>query len=70
MSCYSSVQKELLGKFGSTRLCMPIFRELFPYESSWDLNSGFVHLKVDTRKNEPVTLWYSSPSLTKILAGS
>jgi hypothetical protein len=70
MQCYSVVQKDLLGKFGATRLCMPIFRELFPYESSWDLNSGYVHLKVDTRKNEPVTLWYSSPSLTKILAGS
>jgi hypothetical protein len=70
MQCYSVVQKDLLGKFGATRLCMPIFRELFPYESSWNLNSGYVHLKVDTRKNEPVTLWYSSPALTKILSGS
>lgn len=70
MQCYSVVQKELLGKFGPTRLCMPIFRELFPYESSWNLNSGYVHLKVDTRNNEPVTLWYSSPALTKILSGS
>jgi hypothetical protein len=70
MQCYTIVQKELLNKFGPTRLCHPILRELFPYESSWDLSTGYIHLKVDTRKNEPVTLWYSSPALTRIITGS
>ena len=69
MKCYTTVQKELLGKFGPTLLCDGIIREMRPYESSWNLKGGYVYLKVNTRKNEPVTLWYSSPEFTKKLFG-
>jgi len=70
VNCYTNVQKELISLYGSTALSDMIFKELAPYESLWKLNSGYVHLKVDTRRNEPVTLWYSSPTLNKILFGS
>jgi hypothetical protein len=70
MQCYRDVQKELLEKFGPTLLCDGIIREMRPYETSWELANGFVYLKVNTRRNEPVTLWYSSPALTKQLKGS
>ena len=65
MQCYTNVQKELLEQYGPTALCHPIFKEGFPYESSWNhLESGYIHLKVDTRRNDPVSLWFSSPALT------
>jgi len=70
MQCYKDVQKELLGRYGPTILCDGIIREMRPYESSWNLESGYVYLKVNTRQNEPVTLWYSSPALTKKIIGS
>jgi len=70
MKCYTSVQKELLEKFGPTLLCDGIIREMRPYETSWNLDTGYVYLKVNTRQNEPVTLWYSSPFLTRMLFGS
>ena len=70
IKCYKDVQKDLLAKFGPTVLCDVIIREMRPYESSWDLPGGYVYLKVNTRQNEPVMLWYSSPSLTKKLFGS
>jgi hypothetical protein len=68
MKCYTTVQKELLEKFGPTDLCDGIIKEMRPYETSWkNLNNGYVYLKVNTRQNEPVTLWYSSPALTEKL---
>jgi hypothetical protein len=67
MQCYKDVQKELLEKYGPTPLCDGIIKEMRPYESSWNLANGYVYLKVNTRRNEPVTLWYSSPSLTNRL---
>jgi hypothetical protein len=67
MKCYREVQQELLNRYGSTRLCDGIMRELRPYESSWNLEGAYVYLKVNTRQGEPVTLWYSSPALTKQL---
>jgi len=70
MQCYKDVQKDLIAKYGSTVLCDSIIREMRPYESSWDLPGGYVYLKANTRQNEPVMLWYSSPSLTKKLFGS
>jgi hypothetical protein len=70
VGCYTNVQKELLSLYGPTSLVDRIFRELAPYESLWKLNTGYIHLKVDTRRNDPVTLWYSSPALTRILFGS
>jgi len=62
--CYSEVRQELRNKFGPTRLFDGIIRELRPYECSWDLPGGYVYLKVNARRDEPVTLWYSSPELT------
>jgi hypothetical protein len=70
MQCYTNVQKELLERYGPTMLCDGIIREMRPYETSWNFDSGYVYLKVNTRRNEPVTLWYSSPYLTKRLTGS
>ena len=70
MSCYTDVQKELLETFGPTNLCDGIIKEMRPYETSWEnLRSGYVYLKVNTRQNEPVTLWYSSPAFTQKLTG-
>jgi len=70
MKCYTDVQNELIGKYGPTRLSDRIIKEMRPYETSWDLKNGYIYLKVNTRKNEPVTLWYSSPELTKQMFGS
>jgi len=70
MRCYSQIQGELLEQFGPTKLFDGIIREMRPYESSWNLPGGYVYLKVNTRQNEPVMLWYSSPALTKRLFGS
>jgi len=73
IQCYTNIRRELIERYGSTYLndiFSSTFREMAPYESSWDLPDGYVHLKVDTRRNDPVTLWYSSPALTRILFGS
>jgi hypothetical protein len=70
MKCYLDIQKDLLNRFGPTTLCDGIIKERRPYETSWRLESGYVYLKVNTRENEPVTLWYSSPALTKQMLGS
>jgi hypothetical protein len=68
--CYKDLQKELLEKYGPTVLCDGIIKEMRPYESAWNLKNGYVYLKVNTRNNDPVTLWYSSPYLTKKIFGS
>jgi hypothetical protein len=83
MKCYTEMQKELLDKYGPTSLQKnlhgyydpaeildPITKEPRIYESSWNMQDGYVYLKVNTRQNEPITLWYSSPDLTKMLTGS
>ena len=70
IKCYTDVQKELLERYGPTTLRDGIIREMRPYETSWNLPGGYVYLKVNTRQNEPVTLWYSSPALTRRLTGS
>jgi hypothetical protein len=70
IQCYTKVQKELLERYGPTNLRDAIFKEMAPYETSWNLPGGYVHLKANTRQNDPVTLWYSSPALTKKLLGS
>jgi hypothetical protein len=69
MQCYRVVQQQMRDTYGPTLLYEGIIREYRPYESSWDLAGGFVHLKVNTRQGEPVTLWCSSPALTKKLLG-
>jgi hypothetical protein len=70
MKCYTTVQKELLELYGSTDLREGIIKEMRPYETVWNLPGGYVYLKVNTRQNEPVTLWYSSPALTKKMFGN
>jgi hypothetical protein len=69
MRCYTEMRQEHLDRYGPTQLYDLISRELRPYESSWNLPGGYVYLKVNTRQGEPVTLWYSSPELTKQLFG-
>ena len=71
MRCYTDMQAELTARFGPTLLYETLMRELRPYETSWDLPNGYIYLKVNTRWwNEPVTLWFSSPELTRKLRGS
>ena len=69
MQCYNEVRQELRNRFGPTVLFDGIIRELRPYECSWNLPGGYVYLKVNTREGDPVTLWYSSPELTKQVFG-
>jgi len=69
--CYTELQKELLERYGPTLLYEVLLREMRPYESSWNLPSGYILLKINTRWwNEPVSLWFSSPELTRRLRGA
>jgi len=73
--CYINLQTELVSTYGETLLYDEMSgprgqRERRTYETSWNLPSGYIYLKVNTRTNDPVTLWYSSPALTKRLNGS
>jgi len=67
--CYGGIQKELRSRFGPTYLFEGIIKEMRPFESSWELPGGYVYLMVNTRQGVPVTLWYSSPELTKQIFG-
>jgi hypothetical protein len=69
MRCYREFQQELITRYGPSRLMDEILREPRPYDSSWNLAEGYVHLSVNTRRNNPVTLWYSSPALTRKMLG-
>jgi hypothetical protein len=71
-TCYSKMQQELGNRYGPTELPFDNIlniRELRPYESAWLLPSGYVHLKVDTRKGEPLALWYFSRELSRQVFG-
>jgi hypothetical protein len=70
MRCYSEMRQQLRDCFGPTNLFNGILKELRPYQCVWNLPGGYIHLKVNTRQGDPVTLWYSSPELTKQLIGS
>jgi len=71
MKCYSDLQIELRESYGPTLLYEELLREMRPYETSWNLPTGYIYLKINTRwLNEPVTLWFSSPELTRQLRGS
>jgi len=72
--CYTAIQDDLVTLYGDTpptagRL-EKLLNEMRVYESCWELPSGYIHLKVNTRKSDPVTLWISFPTLTKILDGN
>lgn len=69
MRCYTEVRQGLRDRFGPTPIYYGILRELRPYQCLWELPGGFVHLKVNTRRGDPVTLWYSSPALMKQITG-
>ena len=75
MHCYAAVQRELVAQYGPTPPAPAgrydvLLREMRIYETCWDLPSGYVHLKVNTRSNDPVTLWISGPDFTRMLDGS
>jgi len=75
MMCYANVQRELVAQYGPTPPAPAgrfeaLLSEMRPYETCWNLSTGYVHLKVNTRTNAPVTLWISGPTLTKMLDGS
>jgi len=72
--CYTAIQNDLVTQYGDTPpppagRYEKLLNEMRVYESCWDLPSGYIHLKVNTRKSDPVTLWISFPTLTKILDG-
>jgi hypothetical protein len=70
--CYIDMRQELAERYGPSELLfdnIQNIREPRPYESAWLFTGGCVHLKVDTRKGEPVALWYLSPELTRHLFG-
>ena len=68
--CYVEVQTDLVAQYGPTPLFDGMLREMRPYETSWNLPDGYIYLKVNTRWNDPVSLWFSSPELTRRLRGS
>ena len=69
IKCYGTLQRELYNRFGKTNLFEEIIREMRPYESSWNLPGGYVFLMVNARQGVPVTLWFSSPELSKKIFG-
>jgi len=74
MMCYDAVQRELITHFGSpppppAGRYEPLLREMRSYETCWILQEGYIHLKINTRTGDPVTLWISFPTLTEILDG-
>ncbi|MDR2159369.1 MAG: hypothetical protein LBP23_04800 [Treponema sp.] len=69
MRCYRELQRKLIDRYGPSPLMDEMLREPRPYNSSWHTAEGSIHLKVNTRRNDPVTLWYSSPALTRKLSG-
>jgi len=71
--CYTAVQDDLIIQYGAAPASgryEKLLAEMRVYESCWNLPGGYIHLKVNTRRNDPVTLWISFPTLTKILDGS
>jgi hypothetical protein len=71
LRCYTAMRQELGDRYGPTVPFDTVrnIRELRLYESSWHLPGGYVYLKVNTSQGEPVTLWYTSPDLSRQLFG-
>ena len=69
IKCYGGLQRELYNRYGRTDLFDQAAKELRPYESSWNLPGGYVYLMVNAKQGVPVTLWYSSPELSKKIFG-
>ena len=73
--CYTAVQSELVAMFGPTPPAPAgryetLLREMRTYVTCWDLPDGYINLTVNTRSGDPVTLWFASPTMTKMLDGS
>jgi len=69
MKCYTEMKQELRGRYGPTDYFRDIYRELREYECLWELSGNYVHLKTNTRRDEPVMIFYLSPELAKIILG-
>jgi hypothetical protein len=67
LKCYKDMQDVLRHQYGAARLHREVTKDLSPFDTTWALNTGFVKLKIDTRRNDPVNLWISSPKLTNSL---
>jgi hypothetical protein len=72
MMCYDAVQRELVAQYNPPPPAPAgrfeeLLRETRVYESAWNLPTGYIHLKVNTRTSDPVTLWISFPTLTAML---
>jgi len=70
--CYTTVQSELITHYGQVPPAPAgrydvMLRETRMYQTCWNLPDGYVLLKVNTKTNDPVTLWVSFPTLTKML---
>jgi hypothetical protein len=65
--CYTDMQLQLRYQYGPTDLYRGIQKEFRDYQCLWDISGNYIHLKVDTRRNEPVKVFYLSPELAKII---
>ena len=76
MACYTALQREMMRLYGPTLVYEPetsgkvSMREVRIYESTWNLPAGYIYLKANRRSDEPISLWFSSPSLTSRLNGN
>jgi hypothetical protein len=69
MKCYTEMKQELRSRYGPTDYFRDIFRELREYECLWELSGNYVHLKTNTRRDEPVMIFYLSSELATIIFG-
>jgi len=75
-ACYTALQREMIRLYGPTLVYEPetsgkvVMREARIYESTWSLPAGYIYLKANRRSDEPISLWFSSPSLTRRLNGN
>lgn len=70
--CYTNVQNSLISQYGAVPPAPAgryetMLRETRLYQTCWNMPDGYVLLKVNTQINDPVTLWVSFPTLTKML---
>ena len=68
--CYTEMQQDLRNRYGPTSLYRPIQKELREYECLWNVSGNYIHLKTNTRQDEPVTLFYLSPELARQVLGN
>jgi hypothetical protein len=69
VKCYTELQQDLRTRYGPTNLYRDIQKEYRDYQCLWNVSGNYIHLKVDTRKDEPVKIFYLSPELAKLIFG-